>query len=405
MDVAWQQNNEKGGWGWKQKYNNEQRKTIWHTYDTIFHKMLPSVISEYDADRFYWPSSPLADWGKSAGYDTKSGDMHYWGVWHGKDPFSAFNKYLGRFMSEYGFQSFPEFKSVKSYTIPKDWNIFSDVMLSHQRSPVGNGLIKDYMEKSYKVPTDFKNFLYVGQVLQAEGIKSAMEIHRRNMPYCMGSLFWQINDCWPVASWSSTDYYRRWKALQYFAKKAYAPVLVSPYLDNDKISVFIVSDLLEDTKATIDVKVIDFNGKTIFQKNEPVDIKANSSHIYFKDEIKNMAKDVSNKNCLFSVSINEGEKVLSDNILYFLPVKDLDLPKATIKKNIKLKNGEFEVELTTDKLAKNLFLNVENGDGFFSDNYFDMLPRQTITVHFKPSGDMDEKTFEKNFTILQMGEI
>src|SRR5208282_2568656 len=201
------------------------------------------------------------------------------------------NTHIGRFMSEYGFQSFPEFNSVKLYTQPGDWDIFSDVMQAHQRSSIGNGTIKNYMKLYYKVPADFKKFLYVGQVLQAEGIKVAMEAHRRNRAVCMGSLFWQINDCWPVASWSSTDYYRRWKAQQYFAKQAFDQVLVSPVLEHGNITVYIVNDGLTAPSMMLELKVLDLSGKVIAEINLPVTVKPNGSEVYFKGELKQMLHD------------------------------------------------------------------------------------------------------------------
>lgn len=155
--------------------------------------------------------------------DKARGDQHYWGVWWGKVPFEGYNDNVFPFMSEYGFQSFPELETVKTYALPEDYNIESEVMKAHQRSSIGNGTITYYMKDRFIVPEKFEDFLYVGQVLQAEGIRMAIEAHRRAMPYCMGTLFWQIDDCWPVASWSSMDYYGRWKAMQYMAKKPLNP--------------------------------------------------------------------------------------------------------------------------------------------------------------------------------------
>jgi beta-mannosidase len=242
IDSAWQNDVPNGGWGWKQNYTDAQKDKIWQGYDAIFHHILPDVIAAEDPQRIYRPSSPLATWdGKTVthadlGTPLQSGDLHYWDVWWGQKPFTEYRTHIGRFMSEYGFQSFPEYNTVKTYAEPADFDIFSDVMQAHQRSSIGNGTIKNYMQRDYKVPADFRQFLYVGQVLQAEGIKVAMEAHRSRMPYCMGSLFWQINDCWPVASWSSIDYYGRWKAQQYFAVKAFDKVLVSPQIDGNQLS-------------------------------------------------------------------------------------------------------------------------------------------------------------------------
>ncbi len=257
IDGAWENDVPNGGWGWKQTYTDEQKARLWAAYDAIFHHILPETIASEDAGRYYQPSSPLAGWDGTnvkhadLGAPLQSGDIHYWDVWWGQKPFAEYRTHIGRFMSEYGFQSFPEFNTVKTYAAPQDYDIFSEVMQAHQRSSIGNGTIKNYMQRDYVVPADFRQFLYVGQVLQAEGIKTAMEAHRSRMPYCMGSLFWQINDCWPVASWSSIDYYGRWKAQQYFAVKAFDTVLVSPQLDDATVHIYAVSDLPADRAVSL----------------------------------------------------------------------------------------------------------------------------------------------------------
>lgn len=405
IDVAWQQNNENGGWGWKQQYNPEQRKAIWHAYDTIFHKILADVVKEYDTDRFYWSSSPMAGWGKHSDFAAHSGDIHYWDVWWGQKPFEEYETHIGRFMSEYGFQSFPEFNTVKTYTIPADYDIFSEVMKAHQRSSIGNGTIKNYMQRDYKVPTDFRKFLYVGQLLQAEGIKFAMEAHRRAKPYCMGTLFWQINDCWPVASWSSTDYYRRWKAQQYYAKKAFSDVLVSPDLDSTKVSVFVVNDLHEKKNTTLLLKVIDFSGKVLFEKTITAALEPNSSKEFFKDDVSGIVPAQALKTSLLYTEVKEGDNILSSNILYFLPPKDLSLPKTSVISEVKEENGVYTLHLSSVKLVKNLYLSLENGNGFFSDNYFDILPGQTVVITFTPENSMDLKTFTSNLKMMKLDEI
>ncbi|MBW8880665.1 MAG: glycoside hydrolase family 2 protein, partial [Asticcacaulis sp.] len=173
IDSAWQNDVPNGGWGWKQGYDDGQKAKIWEAYDAIFHKILPETVAELDPQRFYWPSSPLAAWDGKSGVKhadhnatIQSGDIHYWDVWWGQKPFTEYRTHIGRFMSEYGFQSFPEFNTVKTYAEPGDYDIFSEVMKAHQRSSIGNGTIKTYMERDYRVPSDFRQFLYVGQVLQ-----------------------------------------------------------------------------------------------------------------------------------------------------------------------------------------------------------------------------------------------
>lgn len=405
IDVAWQEYNEKGGWGWKNQYTPQQRKTIWHAYDTIFHKILPDVVKEYDPSRFYWPSSPMADWRKHSDFSAHSGDIHYWDVWWGQKPFEEYETHIGRFMSEYGFQSFPEFNTVRTYTIPADYDIFSDVMKAHQRSSIGNGTIKNYMQRDYKVPTDFRKFLYVGQILQAEGIKFAMEAHRRAKPYCMGTLFWQINDCWPVASWSSTDYYRRWKAQQYYAKKAFSDVLVSPDLDSTKVSIYIVNDLQEKKNTNLLLKVIDFSGKVLFEKTISATLEPNSSKEFFKTDVVNLVPATALKTSLLYAEVKEGENVLSSNILYFLPPKDLNLPKTSVISEIKKENENYVLRLSSAKLVKSLYLSLDNGDGFFSDNYFDILPGQEVIIKFTTSKSMDLETFSQNLKMMKLDDM
>jgi beta-mannosidase len=378
-------------WGWKQKEeakSQEDADKIWKAYTDIFHHILPDAVSMYDPGRSYWDSSPCAGMGKTA--DLANGDDHYWGVWWGKDPFKMYATHIARFMSEYGFQSFPEMKTVKQYATPEDYDIYSDVMKSHQRSSIGNGTIEYYMLQDYKKPKDFESFLYVNHVLQAEGIKFALEGHRRAAPYCMGSLFWQINDCWPVASWSSTDYYQRWKALQYFAKKGFEPVLVSPYKDKDSIKVDIINDKLIEIKAQLVVKVVDFEGKEIWEKTMEIIVPANSSNTFFRSKATEFLKENQANSQLLLVELIEKNEVISTNMLYFKPIKDILLPKPEVKYEINNIQDGYEITLITDKLAKNLYMTIGNEEGFFSDNYFDLIPGQTVKVKLETKLSRDK---------------
>jgi beta-mannosidase len=233
----------------------------------------------------------------------------------------------------------------------------------------------------------------------------AIEAHRRAKPYCMGTLFWQINDCWPVASWSSTDYYRRWKAQQYFTKKAFSNVLVSTNIDSSKLSIYVVNDLFEKKNTNLIVKAMDFSGKIFFEKSIDVTLEPNSCKEFFNEEVSAIISSSALKSSLLYAEVKEGEKVLSSNIQYFLPPKDLALPKSTVTNSIKEENGKFVLQLSSAKLVKNLYLSLENGDGFFSDNYFDILPGQTVSVTFTPSTVMDLKTFNGNLKMMKLDEI
>ena len=384
------------GWGWEKTErakSEENADKIWKAYEDIFHKILPDVVKELDPQRSYWSSSPSSGEGIPA--DLVNGDEHYWGVWWGKEPFETYATHLPRFMSEYGFQSFPEIATVRKYALPEDYNIFSDVMKSHQRSSIGNGTIEYYMLKEYKHPKDFESFLYVGQVLQAEGIKFGLEGHRRAMPFNMGSLYWQINDCWPVASWSSTDYYQNWKALQYYVKKGFSQVLVSPYEEGIKFKVGIVNDRLEPVKAELRLHLEDFDGKVFWEDAYLVDIPANSSDDYFdvnRNEYRfKYSKQLSNM--VFVAEVVENGQVLSKNLYYFEPFKSLKIKTPKLGYDIAKSDSGFDITLNTDKLAKNVYLQIGDEQGFFSDNYFDLLPNQKVTVNLK-TGISEEKLKE-----------
>jgi beta-mannosidase len=378
--VAWK------GWGWEKKEmdtNPENAAKMWKAYEDIFHKVLPEVVAEYDPQKSYWSSSPSSGTGIPA--DLVNGDEHYWGVWWGKAPFQTYATHLPRFMSEYGFQSFPEIATVRKYAIPEDYDIFSEVMKSHQRSSIGNGTIEHYMLQEYKKPKDFESFLYVNHVLQAEGIKFGLEGHRRAMPFCMGSLYWQINDVWPVASWSSTDYYQNWKALQYYVKKGFEPVLVSPFTINDKLKVDVVNDKLEEINAELKLKLMTYDGKVIWESASLVTVPANTSKNLFEVNVNEFTNEYINQinNSVFVCELIQNGTVLSKNSFYFKPYKELNISEPEVTYEITKAGQGFEIALKTNKLAKNVYLQIADEEGFFSDNYFDLLPGEKVTVNLK----------------------
>ncbi len=383
--VAW------NNWGWKRQVKEQGEEVsakVWKAYADIFHEVLPKAVEAYDSSRFYWSSSPSSGTGIKP--DLINGDDHYWGVWWGKEPFETYATHIARFMSEYGFQSFPQMKSVRKYAEPEDYDIYSEVMKSHQRSSIGNETIEYYMLKDYKKPKDFESFLYVNHVLQAEGIKFALEGHRRAMPYCMGSLYWQINDCWPVASWSSTDYYQEWKALQYYVKKGFEPLLVSPYAENDSIKLAVVNDHQKEIKAKLIMRVLDFSGKENWSEIKDIVIRKNSSEVFFAQELKSFLQNRKPDKEMFLVELQMGEEVVARNTLYFKSVKDLKLPKPNVEYTIVKEEKNYEINISSDALAKNVFLTLGDEDGFFSDNYFDVLAGESVNIKLETELSLEE---------------
>ena len=209
-------------------------------------------------------------------------------------------------------------------------------MLAHQKNTAGNAIIRDYMLRDYPQPKDFASFLYASQVLQAEGIKIGAEHLRRNRPRTMGSIYWQLNDCWPVASWSSLDYYGRWKALHYYARRFYAPVLVSPHQEEGNVAVYIVSDKTSPTVATLRVRILGFDGAVLSDKSQTIQVAPLTSKVYLTMPML----DITNlPNCdlgkIFAVTdLLVDSKVISSNELFFVPKKDMQLPQAKITSNL-----------------------------------------------------------------------
>ena len=370
-------------WGWKEEYTKQNpayADTIWNQYKKQYFEVLPEVVKEYGGGTAYRPSSPFATPDGSS--DPANGDVHYWSVWHGaRLPIQSYNTYHSRFFTEYGFQSFPEYESVKIYAPETvDHNIYSDVMMSHQRGgSFANKCIEDYMLRDYRKPKDFKHFLYVGMLLQGDAIKIAMEAHRRDMPYCMGTMYWQIDDCWPVASWSSRDYYGRWKAVQYFARKAYDRILVSPYVHDDSLSVSIVSDELKPVNGSFEIKVMTLDGKILSDKIIELEAKANTSAVVYGQPLASLLNGEDKGNVIFYTAFKTGGKTY-DNVAFAVKQKDMNYTVQQLQQDIKPVSGGYDLTLTASKFARGVFLSLKGIDNFFDDNYFDLLPNTSKTV-------------------------
>jgi beta-mannosidase len=287
-------------------------------------------------------------------------------------------------MSEYGFQSFPEMRTIRAFAKPEDMDIRSATMQDHQKNHGGNERILSYMLRWYPEPKDFASFVYLSQVLQAEAIKVGAEHLRRQMPDTMGSLYWQLNDCWPVASWASIDYYGRWKALQYYAKRFYDDVIVSPFAHDGKVDVYVVSDKLQPLSGTIHTRLLDFSGKVLTEKTQDVQIPAQSSAVYFTLDQKELLTNADPKNIFLVFDLTIGGQGVSRNLLFFNTMHNLDLPKSVkIEALLENSNGSYAVTLRSPALARSVYLSFGDLDVQTSDNYFDLLPGEAVTVKLK----------------------
>lgn len=441
------------GWGNKKKQLDEMGygERVGRMQHDLFFKTLPDVVREYAPDIAYRPSSPYAF--ETTPSDGKNGDDHFWGVWHGAQPFEAYYDHRVRFQSEYGFQSFPEYESVMRFApFAEDHNIYSEVMMEHQKAGTyANHRIEEYMKRYYQVPKDFKSFLYVSQLMQGDGVKIGMEAYRRDRPYCMGSIVWQLNDCWPVASWSSRDYYGRWKALHYFTRQAYDDILVAPRVktvgitknaesiqvsnlptaeggklkvadnsieeDNKEIEIRIVNDRHAVAKGTLCIETITIDGRHVHSEKRPATVAANDATTIITLPIEKLLGGEKPEDVVFYITFttsggtstngifnNNGTKTYS-NIAYAVSQKEMNYRHAEISRTIIPSNdgSGYDITLTTDIFARGVFMSLQGFDDFFSDNYFDMLPNSKRTIHLNTKKTVEQ--IEKELQIVSLGDV
>ncbi len=399
-------------WGWQKQYNysvNDSVK-IANDYNALFHQAIPAIIRQNDPVRSYWESSPSIGWGHNQ--SLQQGDSHYWGVWWGKEPFDVYNQKVGRFMSEYGFEGMPEYNTFKKIADKKDLNFNSAAVKNHQKHPTGYQTIQSYMERDYKVPADFEKYIYVSQLLQAEGMKTAIEAHRRAKPYCMGTLFWQLNDCWPVTSWSSVDYYNKWKAAQYQAKRSYAPVIVSVEEVNKNCEVYIVNDQQDTLNRRLYVRLLDFNGNPVWNKTLDVVILPNSSGMYYSVN-KNDFGDFDPKQTVLSVLLLVPKALDNSNVVhyseeanamfYFVKPKDLQLPKPLFRIDATTTDKDQYLVISTDVFAKDACVTIDGESLNLSDNFFDLMPGQQKVIYL-PRGKRI-RSLEKKIQIKSLVDM
>ncbi len=361
-----------GGWGNTPKQMSD--------YFKMYEYIIPKMLKEYDPDTFYWPASPSSGGGFDDPNCYDRGDVHYWDVWHGGKPITEFRKFYFRYLSEFGFQSFPTMKTVESFTLPRDRNIFSYVMEKHQRNNSANGRIMTYMEQEYLYPTDFATLLYASQMLQAEAIKNGVEHLRRHRGRCMGAIYWQLNDIWPGASWSSIDYYGRWKALHYYAKRFFAPVLLSCEEESrmtqerninaqkpdfrKSVRFNISNETFEEKHMEVFWTVRDAGGGELGGENIILTIPPFSSEWTRKWELPDL--DASREYVSYSLREN-GAAVSQGSVLFTMPkyFEFMD-PGLTVSSD-----GDT-ITVQAECYAKGVEIRNENEDLILSDNYFDM---------------------------------
>ena len=366
VDVAWK------NWGFQSKYNLDSAacKEIEAAYDRLFKKLIPSTVERF-TNIPYIHTSPLSNWGKEELY--KHGTQHYWGVWHGKDPMDDFGKKIGRFNAEYGFQSFPEYATLASFSERKDWSLESEVMKHHQKSYVGNGMILKHAKLLLGEPKDFEEFVYFSQLTQAKAISLAVTGHRLDAPRCMGTLYWQLNDCWPAPTWSSIDYFGNWKALHYWIKKDYEDVaVVSKFTDDGDQEFYVVSDQSDTFDLEVNYVLFNLEGKELckgsFKKQFGGLSKEKICHSCIEDKLNR-------ENWVIEFSWNDPNGVIHKRAFSHLPrpTKKALHEDVTVSV-IKNSDGTLDAVVSTKKYLKDFWLYATTSGVRFEDNFIDLLP-------------------------------
>lgn len=358
----------------------ESGELVKSDYIELYEKILPDICEKYAPDTFYWPSSPSSGGGFVDPSNENTGDTHFWEVWHNNKPFEAYRNHFSRFCSEFGFESFPCLKTIRSFTDEKNVNPFSLVMESHQKNKFGNSKILTYCSERYLYARNFETLIYASQLVQAEAIRYAVEHFRRNRGRCMGAIYWQLNDCWPVASWSSIDYYGRWKALHYAAKKFFAPVLLSAHEDGYNVTLNISNETMNSFIGKIQYEVKDNSFNEIISEHIKVDVKSLSSRDIIELDLTKYIEGYENTRYLVYSLIDEENQLISTQVLLFVKPKRFDFQKPVIDIKIKKENTQTMFFVTSDTLALNVELDFENLDLILSDNYFNITSKSPVVI-------------------------
>ena len=374
-------------------------------YIKMYEYIIPQILKEYDPQTFYWPASPSSGGSFDMPNDENRGDVHYWDVWHGNKPITEYRKFFFRYVSEFGFQSFPALKTVETFTLPEDRNIFSYVMEKHQRNQSANGKIMNYMEQTFLYPNDFDTLLYASQLLQAEAMRYGVEHFRRNRGRCMGTIIWQLNDCWPVASWAMIDYEGRWKAVQYYAKRFFAPLMISceeegilsqntnvnaePFELKKSIRLCVSNESMQDHQAAVRWQLRDASGQVKEAHEEEVCVKALSSEWLEKVPLQH----AQTRRDYVSYELWENGEIVSAGSVLFCAPKHFAFENPHLRAEAV---GSDEILVTADAYAKSVEIRNEDDTLLLSDNYFDMNPgtRRLKVLKGAPEGLAARSVFD-----------
>ena len=392
----WCGNNEME-WGWRDWGRLEGHRPKYKAdYTKIFEMLLPRLVKQVDDQTYYWLSSPSSGGSFDDPNDFNRGDNHYWEVWHSNKPFTEYRDFYFRFCSEFGFQSFPGKKTLDSFSLPEDQNIFSEVMESHQKNGLANTKIFSYISGYYKYPKDMESIAYISQILQLKAIQYGVEHWRRNWGRCMGSIYWQLNDCWPVASWASIDYYGRWKALHYGAKRFYARFMATACEKEElstEIDYYIHNESFEERKAVLRVRLIDRDFHTLYETETEITAAAfEVKNVLPMDFAPFLAEAGMKKRAVAEYSLIEDGCIVSRGTTLFVKPKYFDFKTPEYRISVTEKVDGFCIHAEADTYVSYAELSLDEYDVVLEDNFFDITSEEGVDI------TVDKKEFPNQVT-------
>lgn len=387
------------GWSGFLKLPPKMKNDYVHQFEYV----MPRLIKQLDPQTYFWPSSPSSFGNFDRTSDDQYGDVHDWSVWHGRRPFTDYRKHLYRFCSEFGFESFPCLKTVEAFTAEEDRNIFSPVMESHQKNGSANGIILYYLSDTYRYPKDFSSLLYVSQLLQAQAIQYGVEHWRRNRPVCMGATYWQVNDCWPVASWSSIDSFGRWKALHYAAKRFFSPCTASILDDGTVMGLYVLNEQRISQSYRIKAFVKDMQGHILWQNEKEGSLDPFTTACVVQQDFSDLIKGME-RVTYFEYQLFLNRELLHSDVAFFVKPKQLNLPHSTLSCTVEERENAFLLHLNASCFAHRVELDLTEADAIFSDNYFSLTGEQRTVVLEKQnlSIPLTRQELEKQLTLRSL---
>lgn len=385
-------------WGWQKQFGwtSKQQSQLEKDYDFLFNQLLKELVQAYHPTTAYWPTSPSTGWGHAESLLT--GDVHYWGVWWGEEPFEAYQAKVGRFNSEFGFQALPDLHTLKKMATDSLW-LASEALKTHQKHPRGMQLIDAYMQRDFPVPTDFASYVYVSQLVQAYGVGMAVEAQRMSKPKSMGTLYWQLNDSWPAISWSSVDYFGRRKALHFKLKELFADIFIGAQQLKDGTLIKVDNESGDALNGQLQVDIMNFRGDLLHAVSNTIELQPGSSQAVHVSVAK-FLHNVGPQHLMMRILFRKGNSVLAEKHHFFTSPGLLQLPPAQIKMHLMPKNDRIQISLTADVFVKDLQLSCDDENGRFSNNYFDILAGKTVSIDFYPSAGVDAESLRFHMKCL-----